>query len=117
MFNPFLKRASEHLRDDEAFLATVSPVPVLAHLAPRATALYDRLVLFTGTPGSGKTTFAKLLRFPTLTTLNRLHRLPEHRPLLDAMAQTLVQAVRAIKADTEAARLQQEFFSGSSNPE
>lgn len=87
MFNPFLKRASEHLRDDEAFLATVSPVPVLAHIVPRATALYDRLVLFTGTPGSGKTTFAKLLRFPTLTTLNRLHRLPEHRPLLDAMAQ------------------------------
>ncbi|KQN75046.1 hypothetical protein [Devosia sp. Leaf64] len=87
MFNPFLKRASEHLRDDDAFLATVSAVPVRAYVAPKVSALFDRLVIFTGTPGSGKTTFAKLLRFSTLSTLNRLATLPEHRDLLDAMTQ------------------------------
>ncbi|KQX38204.1 hypothetical protein ASD04_11330 [Devosia sp. Root436] len=87
MFNPFLKRASEHLRDDVAFLATVSAVPVRAYVAPKMSALFDRLVIFTGTPGSGKTTFAKLLRFSTLATLNRLATLPEHRELLDAMSQ------------------------------
>lgn len=87
MFNPFLKRASEHLRDDVAFLATVSAVPVRAYVAPKMAALFDRLVIFTGTPGSGKTTFAKLLRFNTLTTLNRLATLSEHRELLDAMTE------------------------------
>jgi len=36
--------------------------------------------------------------------------------LLTAQAKALVQAVRAIKADTEAKRLQDQFFAGSANP-
>jgi creatinine amidohydrolase len=36
--------------------------------------------------------------------------------ILDAMAAAVVRAVRAIKADTEAARLQEAFFAGSAGP-
>lgn len=36
--------------------------------------------------------------------------------LLDAIAEGIAKAVRAIKADTEAKRLQDEFFAASSNP-
>jgi len=36
--------------------------------------------------------------------------------MYDAMAQTVADAVRAIKADTEAKRLQDEFYAGSANP-
>ena len=36
--------------------------------------------------------------------------------LFDACAEALVKAVRAIKADTEAKRLQDEFFAGSAAP-
>jgi hypothetical protein len=36
--------------------------------------------------------------------------------LLDACAEELAKAVRAIKADTEAKRLQDEFFAGSQAP-
>ena len=68
MENPFLRRATEFLRDDEAFLAVVSPEPVSYHLKRpgESGTLYDRLVLLRGTPGSGKTTLARLFEFPTL---------------------------------------------------
>lgn len=73
MENPFLIRAAELLRDDEAFLAVVSPEPVTHHLKKfgEAGILYDRLVLIRGTPGSGKTTMARLFEYPTLFTLLR----------------------------------------------
>lgn len=73
MENPFLSRAAELLRDDEAFLAVVSPEPVTHHLKKSGEAgiLYDRLVLIRGTPGSGKTTMARLFEYPTLYTLLR----------------------------------------------
>lgn len=73
MENPFLRRATEFLRDDEAFLAIVSPEPVTYFLGgpgQRGT-LYDRLVLLRGAPGCGKTTLARLFEFPTLWTLLR----------------------------------------------
>jgi hypothetical protein len=71
--NPFLIRTAELLRDDEAFLAVVSPEPLTHHLkkAGEAGILYDRLVLMRGTPGSGKTTMARLFEYPTLYTLLR----------------------------------------------
>ena len=73
MENPFLRRAAEFLRDDEAFLAVVSPDPVTHFLsrAGRAGTLYDRLVPLRGTPGSGKTTLARLFEFPTIHAILR----------------------------------------------
>ena len=62
MANPFEKRATEYLRDDEAFLPIVTPEPVATFFARPAKEgrLYDRLTMIIGTPGSGKTTLARL---------------------------------------------------------
>ena len=71
--NPFEKRATEYLRDDEAFLAVVTPEPLVTFFQKPAEEdrLYDRLSVIIGTPGSGKTTLARLFQFPTLRTLLR----------------------------------------------
>ena len=64
MANPFEKRATEYLRDDEAFLAVVTPEPLATFFKKPAKEerLYDRLTMIIGTPGSGKTTLARPLR-------------------------------------------------------
>lgn len=87
MDNPFLKRATEHLRNEEAFLAIVSPEPVHYFLEGHAAAgvLYDRLVLMSGTPGSGKTTLARLFELPMLSALLRNSESGPHKALLDAL--------------------------------
>lgn len=84
MENPFLKRATEFLRDDEAFLAIVSPEPVKLFLsrAGKRGLLYDRLVFVRGTPGSGKTTLARLFEYPTLAALLRNRNIDAHRSLV-----------------------------------
>ena len=64
MANPFEKRATEYLRDDEAgFLSIVSPEPLRTYLEPYASQgqLYEKLVRIIGSPGSGKTTMATLV--------------------------------------------------------
>ena len=73
MSNPFEKRATEYLRDDEAFLSVVTPAPLFSYFEPKAKdgVLFDRLVVVVGSPGSGKTTIATLLQFRTLETLRR----------------------------------------------
>lgn len=73
MVNPFEKRATEYLRDDEAFLAVVTPEPLATFFQKHAEAgkLYDRLTTIVGTPGSGKTTLARLFQYSTLRTLLR----------------------------------------------
>ena len=83
MENPFLRRATEFLRDDEAFLAIVSPEPVTYFLRGPGThgTLYDRLVLVRGTPGSGKTTLARLFEFPTICALLRNQSFAGHKDL------------------------------------
>lgn len=88
MENPFLRRASEFLRDDEAFLAIVSPEPVSYYLERpgKNGTLYDRLVLIRGTPGSGKTTLARLFEFPTLSTLLRNQSFSGHKDLYSALS-------------------------------
>jgi hypothetical protein len=85
--NPFLRRATEFLRDDEAFLAIVSPEPVSFYLQRPGSngALYDRLVQLRGTPGSGKTTLARLFEYPTLRTLLRNQSFTGHKDLFAAL--------------------------------
>ncbi|HEY3852916.1 MAG TPA: hypothetical protein VGO67_00820 [Verrucomicrobiae bacterium] len=73
MDNPFLKRATDFVRDEEAFVAMVSPEPIRYFLAKRGQdgLLYDRLIIIRGTPGSGKTTLARLFDYPAMTALLR----------------------------------------------
>ncbi len=89
MDNPFQRRATEFLRDDEAFLAIVSPEPVTFYLKRpgQAGRLYDRLVLMRGTPGSGKTTLARLFEYPTLTALLRNSSISTYQALVGALGE------------------------------
>lgn len=74
MATPFDKRAIEQYRQDAAFLPFVAPAPFESFLKPYAEkeTLFDRLVVLSGTPGSGKTTFARLFQVQTLFTLQRM---------------------------------------------
>ena len=87
MANPFEKRATEYLRDDEAFLAVVTPEPLSTFFQKPAEEgkLYDRLAVIIGTPGSGKTTLARLFQYPTLRTLLRNKSLATYKPLIDTL--------------------------------
>ena len=87
MPNPFEQRATEYLRDDEAFLAVVTPEPLAAFFQKPAEEgrLYDRLTMIVGTPGSGKTTIARLFEFPTISTLLGKRAITDYRPLIDML--------------------------------
>jgi len=87
MANPFEKRATEFLRDDEAFLAIVTPEPLATFFKGPAEEgrLYDRLTIIIGTPGSGKTTLARLFLFPTLRTLLNNSNTASYKPLIDTL--------------------------------
>jgi hypothetical protein len=88
MTSIFEKRATEHLKNDEAFLAHIAPAPLDTYVRPWAEkdVLFDRLVVVSGTPGSGKTTIARLFRFQTLIKLQALagssKSLPELRDVM-----------------------------------
>jgi Mg-chelatase subunit ChlI len=88
MDNPFLKRATEHLREPAVFLGIVSPEPVRTFLGEygKNGTLYDRLVLLRGTPGSGKTTLARLFDYASLTTLLANQDLASYRSLRAALS-------------------------------
>ena len=90
MINPFRKRATEYLRDEEAFLSIVSPEPVSYYLRDGGSEghLFDRLVVIRGTPGSGKTTLARLFEFPSITALLRNTSLDSYQALLAALNET-----------------------------
>ena len=87
MVNPFEKRVTEYLRDDEAFLARVTPAPLARFLKKPAEEerLYDRLAMIIGTPGSGKTTLARLFEFTTLKTLLGSRSLDGYKALVDIL--------------------------------
>jgi hypothetical protein len=85
--NPFYRRATEQLRDDEAFLSIVSPQP-LTYLLKRPAeqgVLYDRLVLFRGAPGTGKTTLARLFEFSALRVVLRSTGSTDHEAVAGAL--------------------------------
>ena len=87
MANPFEKRAAEYVRDDEAFLALVTPEPLARFFQRPAKEerLYDRLSVIVGTPGSGKTTLARLFEFTALSTLLGNRGMSNYRALVDAL--------------------------------
>src|SRR4051794_15187190 len=87
MDNPFYKRATEFLRDDQDFLSVVTPEPLLRFLKTPAQEgyLFDRLVRVWGTPGSGKTTLARVFEFSALSSLFRDGGIPSHKDLAAAM--------------------------------
>ncbi|UKJ64851.1 hypothetical protein H1Q78_05555 [Cellulosimicrobium cellulans] len=89
MVNPFEKRATEYLRDDEAFLSVVSPEPLSTFFLQPANddRLLDRLVMIIGTPGSGKTTMTRLFQYSTIRTLLRNESLDSYRPLIAVLDQ------------------------------
>jgi hypothetical protein len=86
--NPFLKRATERLRDEEAFLSLVSPEPVTTFFGEygRTGQLYDRLILVRGAPGCGKTTLARLFQYQTIAALLRNRDLSSFKALMAALA-------------------------------
>lgn len=89
MENPFHRRATEQLRDDEAFLSIVSPQPLsyfLKRPAERGT-LYDRLVMLGGTPGSGKTTLARLFEFSAISAALRSTGSTDYESVAGALEQ------------------------------
>lgn len=87
MTNPFEQRATEFIRIDADFLEVVAPDPVLALFEPvfQKGRLYDGLVKIIGTPGSGKTTIAKLFELPKINLLCREANHDSYKPIIDAV--------------------------------
>ena len=87
MVNLFEKRTTEFYRNDEAFLSVVTPEPLVTFLRKPAQEerLYDRLTVIVGTPGSGKTTLARLFQYRTLMALLRSSGNPDRKSMIDAL--------------------------------
>lgn len=88
MANPFLRRATEYIRDDAAFLAVVSPQPLTTFLTrhPRRDDVFDLPVRILGAPGSGKTMLATLAEFRLVETILRDQTNQTNRELAGALA-------------------------------
>ena len=88
MANPFEKRATEYLRDDEAgFLSLISPEPLRSYFQAEAGRgqLYNILVRVIGTPGSGKTTMATLLEAQMVETVLAEREKEDHGEIVKAL--------------------------------
>jgi hypothetical protein len=88
MSNPFLRRATEYIRDDSAFLAIVSPEPLTAFVAKhkKRSLLFEQAVRVIGTPGSGKTMMASLIEFRLVEGVLRDQNNENNRLLARAFA-------------------------------
>jgi hypothetical protein len=88
MYTPFNKRATEYLPDGNALLSVVTPDFFKTLLEPFSEAgqLYDRLVRLIGTPGSGKTTLAKILQYENAVVVAQRRDL--YRNLYDFFVET-----------------------------
>src|SRR3546814_14712725 len=89
MANPFLRRATEYVRDDESFLSIVSPAPLTTFLATSRNKddMFELPVRIIGAPGSGKTMLATLAEFRMVETILKDETNPANRTLADALAQ------------------------------
>lgn len=89
MANPFLRRATEYVRDDDSFLSIVSPAPLTTFLATSQNKddMFEVPVRIIGAPGSGKTMLATLAEFRMVETILKDETNPTNRTLADALAQ------------------------------
>lgn len=88
MANPFLRRATEYVREDTAFIEIVSPAPLTAFLTkhPRKDDIFDLPVRILGAPGSGKTMLAMLAEFRLVEAILRDQTSDTNRDLAEALA-------------------------------
>jgi len=89
MVNPFLRRATEYIREDESFLSIVSPAPLTTFLATSQNQddMFEVPVRIIGAPGSGKTMLATLAEFRMVETILKDETNATNRALADALAQ------------------------------
>lgn len=89
MANPFLRRATEYVREDESFLSIVSPAPLTTFLATNRHKddMFEVPVRIIGTPGSGKTMLATLAEFRMVETILKDESNPANRTLASALGQ------------------------------
>ncbi|WP_051959287.1 ORC-CDC6 family AAA ATPase [Janthinobacterium sp. RA13] len=86
MDNPFKKRATEFIDEPAALISLVSHEPLKIFFDDRAgDAIFEKLVTIIGTPGSGKTTIARLIELDTLMTLMRSAGDSEVRDLISTL--------------------------------
>ncbi|HYD64163.1 hypothetical protein [Azospirillum sp.] len=89
MANPFLRRATEYVRDDESFLSIVSPAPLTTFLATNKHKddMFEVPVRIIGAPGSGKTMLATLAEFKMVETILKDETNTTNRTLAAALQQ------------------------------
>ncbi|MEO1582860.1 MAG: hypothetical protein AAFR91_13595, partial [Pseudomonadota bacterium] len=87
MANPFQRRATEYIRDAEAFLSIVSPLPLTTFLAnsPHKDQLFSHPIRIIGSPGTGKTMLATLAEFRMVESILRDQNSDTNKPLARAL--------------------------------
>lgn len=90
MDNPFKKRATEYFDAPGALLSVLSPEPLRRFFESNAASFFDRLAIVVGTPGSGKTTIARLIEFDTVVALLRSLPSADHKDVTRALTDCLV---------------------------
>ncbi|HRH85844.1 MAG TPA: hypothetical protein PLO41_03260 [Rubrivivax sp.] len=88
--NPWHKRANEFIREANELLPLVSPQPIKKFFQKESERLFDRLVVVVGSPGSGKTTLARLLDIHTLAAARDFKSNSDVRDLLASLAKAAV---------------------------
>ena len=81
MDNPFKKRATEYFDDPGSLISVLSPEPLRRFFDGNAASFFDRLVTIVGTPGSGKTSIARLIEFDTVIALTRSLQAKDNKEL------------------------------------